>query len=71
MKKWGIVKKVFFSKFVTYRLLKKKGRFDEVIDKMGPFHQQSTSKVYTRRTNDEAFCLAFLFFMYYLGILIS
>ena len=36
--------------------------FDEIIDEMGPFHQE-LSKVYTRRTNDEAICLAVLFFL--------
>ena len=35
--------------------------FDKVIDKMGPIHQ-SLSNAYTRRTNEEAVCLAVLFF---------
>ena len=35
--------------------------FDEVIDEMGPPHQQ-LSKVYTWRINDEAICLVVLFF---------
>ena len=34
--------------------------FDEVIQEMGPVHQQ-LSKVYTGRTNGEAVCLAVLF----------
>ena len=38
--------------------------FDEVIDEIDPIHQE-LSKVYTRRTNDEAISLAVLFFMYY------
>ena len=34
--------------------------FDEDIDEMGTIHQE-LSKVYTRRINDEAVCLAVLF----------
>ena len=33
--------------------------FDEVIDEMGLIHHKA-SKVYTRKTNDEAVCLAVL-----------